>query len=132
MGEKTRAEEIRELLELVRQRDLEQMLKQPAPPSRQPLQPETIHYTELPEDTSGGPTAKEWNFYRREVGRLLAEGHEGKWVLIVGEEIIGMWDSWDEARAVALDRYLMKSVLIHQVRNREPVLRGPFLRLCRS
>jgi len=47
--------------------------RQGPPPQRQ-----TIHYTELPEDASESPIAREWNFYRREAGRLLAEGHEGK------------------------------------------------------
>jgi hypothetical protein len=35
----------------------------------------TIHFTELPVDTSDGPITRESNLYRREVGRLLAEGH---------------------------------------------------------
>jgi hypothetical protein len=105
----------------------ERMRGQPMP------QPErlTIHYTELPEDTRG-PIADEWNFYRREAGRLLAEGHEGKWVLVKGEKIIGIWDTEEQAREVALQKYLMQPVLIHQVLTREPVLRGPsFFRLCR-
>jgi hypothetical protein len=34
----------------------------------------TIHYTALPEDLSQGPAAAAWNLYRREVGRLLAQG----------------------------------------------------------
>jgi hypothetical protein len=95
----------------------------------------TIHWSELPEDTSGGPLSTEWNFYRREVGRLLAEGHEGRWVLIKGEEIIGMWERREEATAVADERYLLKPVLIRQVLTREPILRGPtfmWLNRCRS
>jgi hypothetical protein len=103
----------------------ERMQGQPMP---QPERP-TIHYTELPEDTQG-PIADEWNFYRREVGRLLAEGHEGKWVLIKGEKIIAIWDTEEQAHEAALQRYLMQPVLIHQVLTREPVFRGPsFLRL---
>jgi hypothetical protein len=102
------------------------------PPSAAP-QPDTIPYTELPEDTSQGPGATEWNHYRREVSRLLALGHEGKWVLIKGEEVIGVWHSRDEAKAVALARYLMQPVLIRQVLSREPLLRSPtFRRLCPS
>ena len=93
----------------------------------------TIPWTELPADTSGGPQSTEWNFYRREVGRLLAEGHEGKWVLIKGEEIIGMWGTCDEALAVANERYLLQPVLVHQILSREPVIRGPlFLHRWRS
>ncbi len=93
----------------------------------------TIHFTQLPEDTSGGRTAAEWNYYRREVGRLLAEGHEGKWVLIHGEEIVGIWDTQAEADQIRLQRFLMQDVLVQQIRTHEPVLRGPtYLRLCRS
>src|SRR5712671_3923260 len=56
----------------------ERARRAPPPPSQR----QTIHYTELPEDASEGRIAGEWNFYRREIGRLLAEGHEGRWVLI--------------------------------------------------
>jgi hypothetical protein len=123
-------EEQRELVERLRRKEMELIRNQPRAAS---LQQQTIHYTELPEGSADSPIAREWNVYRREVGRLLAEGHEGKWVLIKGEEIIGIWDSRDEARAVALERYLMQPVLIHQVLTREPVLRGPiWLRPCPS
>ncbi|QJW95589.1 hypothetical protein [Frigoriglobus tundricola] len=33
----------------------------------------SIHWTELPEDTSGSPNAADSNFYCSVVGRLLAE-----------------------------------------------------------
>src|SRR5205814_1647250 len=85
----------------------------------------TIHWTELPEDTSGGPLATEANFYRCEVGRLLAEGHEGKWVLIKGEEIIGIWDTRQEAFAVADGRFLLQQVLVKQILEWEPLIRLP-------
>jgi hypothetical protein len=86
----------------------------------------TIHWTELPEDTSGGPIATESNFYRRAVGRLLAEGHENRWALIKGEEIIGIWDTREEAFAVASERYLLQPVLVQQILENEPVLRLPY------
>jgi hypothetical protein len=83
----------------------------------------TIHWTELPEDKSGGGNSTERNFYRREVGRLLAEGHEGRWVLIKGEEIVGIWDTRAEAEAVLYKRYLREPALVHQVQVREPQVR---------
>jgi hypothetical protein len=93
----------------------------------------TIDYSELPEDTSDNPIARDWNCYRREVGRLLADGHEGKWVLIKGEEVVGIWATREEAKKVAVERFLMQPVLIRQVLRREPILRGPTLfRQCRS
>ena len=115
-------DEVNELVQRLRQEELAHL--SPAAPAAHPEQP-TVHYTDLPEDTSGDSSAREWNFYRREVGRLLAEGQQGKWVLIKGEAIIGVWDSREQAKAVALERYLMQPVLIHQVLTREPVLRGP-------
>jgi hypothetical protein len=93
-----------------------------------PTEPSTIHYTELPEAQPGSVLSQEWNTYRREVGRLLAEGHEGAHVLIRGEEIIGIWPTEEDARRVALERYLLQHVLIHRIREREPVLR-PSLRV---
>jgi hypothetical protein len=82
-----------------------------------------IHWTELPEDT--GPLAKESNCYRREVGRLLAEGHEGRWLLIKGEEIIGIWDTREEASAAADERFLLQQVLVKQILEWEPLIRLP-------
>jgi hypothetical protein len=86
-------------------------------------EPPTIHYTELPEAQPGSPLCQEWNFYRREVGRLLADGHERRFVLIKGEVLVGIWDTQEEAKAVSLERYLMQPCLIHQVRSREPIVR---------
>ncbi len=85
----------------------------------------TIHYTELPPDNTNGPLSTEWNFYRREVGRLLAEGLEGKWLLIKGETIVGIWDTREQAYEVALQKYLMEPSLIQQVLSREPLLITP-------
>src|ERR1700722_10288110 len=83
-----------------------------------------IRYTELPEDLSNSPNAKEWNFYRREVGRLLAEGNEGRWVLIKGEKIIGIADTESEVNQLRLKQFFMQPVLMKQIREWEPVLRG--------
>lgn len=96
-------------------------------------EPASIGYTELPQDMAGDLVARDWNYYCRLAGRLLADGHEGKWVLIKDERVVGIWDTRDAAENVAAERYLMQSVLIHQVLRREPIRRGPMLfRLCRS
>jgi hypothetical protein len=87
--------------------------------------PSTIHFTELPEFNSCDPVAVAWNFYRREVGRLLAEGKEGKWVLIKGEEIIGLWDTLEEAHKFKWDNFPYQPLLLRQVLTREPPFRAP-------
>ncbi len=114
--------EMAELIARLHREEIERLPHQPLPPT--PERP-TIHYTELPEDKSGDSPARDWNFYRREIARLLAQGHEGKWVLIKNEKIIGMWNTKEEADRVRLQDYLLQDVLIHEIRTREPLLRGP-------
>jgi hypothetical protein len=81
-----------------------------------------VHWTELLQETSG-PLATEWNFYLREIGRLLAEGHEGRWLLIKGEEIIGIWDTYNEVTAA--QRELGQPVFVHRILAIEPRIRLP-------
>jgi hypothetical protein len=85
--------------------------------------PRAIHHTELPEAKAGEALAEEWNTYRREVGRLLEQGHEGKFVLIKGQQIIDLHDSWESAREAGLERYLLEPFFVHVVRAEEPALR---------
>ncbi len=94
----------------------------PSPSPQPPNEAPTIHYTQLPGHVDS-PIAREWDTYRRAVGRLLAEGHENRWVLIKGEEIIGLWDTEHDARAAALGKFLMEPCLIQQIRTREPIVR---------
>ena len=105
-----------------------------ARPSEQPPGPErpTVPCTQLPAAAPGSLLRAEWDFYRSVVGRLLAEGHEGKWLLIKNEEIVGIWGTEAEADAVRRERFLMQPVLMKQVLAREPVLRIGYNRLCRS
>src|SRR5262245_50366644 len=82
----------------------------------------TIHYSELAPAPPGSALAAEWETYRREVGRLIAEGHKGKWVLIKGEEIIGLFDTQEQAHTAGSRRFLLEPKLVHHVLSHEPVL----------
>jgi hypothetical protein len=92
-------------------------------PLRPTEQPNGIHYTKLPEAELGDVLGAEWNTYRREVGRLLSEGQGGRFVLIKDETILGLYDTWDAAREVGLQRFLMQPFLVHEIRAEEPYLR---------
>jgi hypothetical protein len=81
-----------------------------------------IHYTELP-PSPPGTERLEWETYRREVGRLLAEGHEGKHVLIKHDAIIGIYDTDDEAMTEGYQRYSNEGFLVHQIQTWERVYR---------
>lgn len=108
-----------ELVRAIHQIAMEDYRKDPLPP----YEPPTIHYRELPDGDADNPIKTEWDFYRREAPRLLAEGHEGKFVLIKGERIIGMWDTHQEADKVRREKFLMQNCLVQQILVREPVIR---------
>jgi hypothetical protein len=90
-----------------------------------PLTGQTIPYTELPAAEPDSQLFTEWETYRREVGRLLAEGQEGRFVLIKGDEILGLYDTREAVRGAGLQRYQLQPFLVHQVRSREPLIKTP-------
>ena len=92
-------------------------------PKASPIPRQTIHYTKLPPPPPDEPVDPEYEVYRREVGRLLAEGHEGKFALIKGDQIVGLYESWESAQAEGLKRWLMEGFCIKQLLTWEPVLR---------
>jgi hypothetical protein len=69
----------------------------------------------LPDMVPGSQIETEWNFFRKEWPRLLADGHEGRWVLIKGEEILGLFDSRDEAVTAGYDRLGVVPLLAQQI-----------------
>jgi hypothetical protein len=88
-----------------------------------PIGRRTIHYTQLPDLPPGDEHYHEWNTYRRELPRLLAEGHEDKFALINSHVVIGVFDSHDEADRVGLRLYLGKVFAVQPIRAEEPILR---------
>ena len=97
-----------------------------------PVETPTIHYTELPEAKPDSPLYREWEFYRREVARLLAEGNAGRHVLIKDVQIIGIWDTHDEAAEAGYQRFPGQPFLVHPIQERERVLRCVTVRRCRN
>lgn len=91
----------------------------------------TTHYSELPEAKPDSPLFREWNTYRREVGRLLRGGYEGLHVLIKDERIVGIWPSHDEALSAGYQQFLGQSFLVHQIQERERGWRDVTERPCR-
>ena len=92
----------------------------------------TVHFTELREAAPDNPLGREWNTYRREVRRFLAEGHEGRHVLLKGDEIVGFWDTHDAAITVGYHRFPGQPFLVHKIQEREPVLRCVTTHQCPS
>jgi hypothetical protein len=82
-----------------------------------------MHYTELAELPPDHPSAREWSVYLRELPRWLAEGQEGRFVLLRDGEVIGLWDTWREAVDTGRQRFGMVPLMVHQILEWEPVYR---------
>lgn len=81
-----------------------------------------IHYTKLGASRPDSELAAEWELFRRELPRLLAEGQEGKYVLIKGEEIIGLWDDERVAYREAVRRFPRQPFALQLVAEWQPLI----------
>jgi hypothetical protein len=88
------------------------------------IRPNIISYRDLPPALPDSTLAVEWEFYRREAGRLLAEGHEGRHVLIQSEAIIGVFDTHLEASTEGSRRYFSQPHLVREIQAEERVYRA--------
>src|SRR5262249_31343080 len=84
-----------------------------------PNRPRYIHYSELAEADPASTLGVEHNTYRREVARLLEEGHEGKYILIKGEEILGIWEKQEDALNAGYDRFLGQPFMVRPIQTWE-------------
>jgi hypothetical protein len=93
----------------------------------------TVHYSELADLPPNSPIREEWQTYRRELPRLLAEGQAGRYALVKRDEIIGIFSTLDDAVTVGRAKYLFEPFLAQPIREREPLLRIRGLSLpCRN
>jgi hypothetical protein len=53
--------------------------------------------------------------YRRELPRLLQEGHAGKYAIIRDDQIISVWDTLGDALQAAGERFGRESVATYQI-----------------
>src|SRR5260370_21396154 len=87
----------------------------------------TMHCRDLPRLAPGKPPAEEWECYRREVVLLVAQGYEGRHVLITGSKIMGLFTTREEAMRAG-ERSGCPGFLVHQVPEYEPLFFHRYLR----
>jgi hypothetical protein len=93
--------------------------------------PGTVHYTKLQPWIPGSPHAREYEVYRREVGQFLAEGREGQFVLIDGENVVGFWPTFQEG-VEAGRRHGLADPFVYQVLTEHRILRIGYNKLWRN
>lgn len=92
-----------------------------------------IHYTAFTEAPPDDPLFQEWRAYRRELPRLLKEGHERRFCLFKGDDLLGLFDTYEEARTVGMERFLLEPFLARPILEYDPVLRSDrWLQSCRT
>jgi hypothetical protein len=62
---------------------------------------------------------REIKTYRRELPRLLAEGQEGRVALIKGDEVVSLWDTFDEAYQAGRERFGLDVFIAQPVDSRD-------------
>jgi hypothetical protein len=53
--------------------------------------------------------------YRRELPRLLQEGHAGKYAIIKDDQVVSIWDTVDNALEAAGERFGLEPVATFQI-----------------
>jgi hypothetical protein len=66
------------------------------------------------------PLERKAETYRREVGRLLAEGHAGRHALIKGEEVVSIWDTQRDALQAGRDQFGLEDIAVVKIDPRDP------------
>ena len=77
-----------------------------------------MHWSEMEVAPSAEPLATEAGFYLRVAGRHLFEGHYTRWVLIKGEEVIGIWGTREAAELSRSARVVPQQPLVSRRRCR--------------
>jgi hypothetical protein len=79
----------------------------------------------LPTDLKSGELFHpEWNTFCRELTRLLAEGNEGRWAVMRGDEIVGVWDTEGEALTAGYERCGQAPFLLQPITREERPVRA--------
>jgi hypothetical protein len=63
---------------------------------------------------------REIETYRHKLPELLA--NKGKFVVIHGEEVIGIFDGLEDALTAGYERFLDEPFLVREIREEEPIL----------
>jgi hypothetical protein len=71
---------------------------------------------DIPDLPEGELLAAEWAAYKREVARLLAEGHQGRFALVRGDHVHSVWDTERDALQAGRTLFGQEPFMVHQIR----------------
>ena len=82
-----------------------------------------IHYSDVPDLPADDQLYREFQTFRREQARLLAEGAEGKCALVKGDEIIGIFADDEAAYRAGCQKYPTELFMVKTIHEWEPIIR---------
>jgi hypothetical protein len=85
---------------------------------------------DVPDLPEGDALAAEWRAYKREVGRLLAEGQVGRFALVRGDAVVSLWDTRNDAIQAGSERFGHTPFLVQEIQPFLRPLRVGYRRLC--
>jgi hypothetical protein len=83
-----------------------------------------------PDMPADQPGATEFNVFKREVPRLIAEGHKGRFALIKGDVIFSVWDTERDATQAGKERFGSDTFTVQEVQWYLKRIRWGYAHLC--
>jgi len=65
------------------------------------------------------PLEREFETYRRELPRLLKEGHAGRWALIKDDGVISIWDTERDVLQAGHERFALEPFAVKRLDPRD-------------
>ena len=65
------------------------------------------------------PLEHEIETYRRELRRLIAAGEAGRFVLIKGEQVVGIWDTQAQALEAGRQQFGLEAIAVKRIDPRD-------------
>lgn len=76
---------------------------------------QTQRLTPAPPPTAADLLAVELATFQSELSRLLVEGEEGRWALIRGPQVAGIWDTFADAVQAGDERFGLTPFLVQRI-----------------
>jgi hypothetical protein len=74
----------------------------------------------LADAAGGAATEPEFAAYLRELPRLLAEGHAGRYALLKGDEVLSVWDTQRDVLQAGYERFGLQPFSVKRIDPRDP------------
>jgi hypothetical protein len=87
---------------------------------------------QVPDIPDGEPLAREWRTFKREVYRLIKEGHAGRFALLKGDNLVQIYDTLQEADSEGRTLFVSEPFLVQEIQLYIKTQRWGYYHLCRD